>query len=253
MSDRYLWLLFVGLAGLSWGTYVPLIFYGGNELSSKPGGIGPRLLAILCVGIAYFVIGVLVPVVLFFTRQADWPEGVTNTGLVFSGLAGAAGALGAICVIFASKGAVDAARSTDEYKKKAGEVQSLRDDLKTHPERKEELQAQIDEEQGELTGLMARYRLFIAPLIFGLAPVINTLISMLWHPKRGEPFHFGLTVPDWKLWVGIVLVGLGSALVLYSKEESEVAPSKGHARSASPSSSTPAPAGHPGAVKESKG
>jgi hypothetical protein len=243
MSDRYLWLLFVGLAGLSWGTYVPLIFYGGNELSSKPGGIGPRLLAILCVGIAYFIIGVLVPVLMFVTKQADWPEGVTNTGLIFSSLAGAAGALGAICVIFASKGAVDAARGTAEYKAKAAEVKSLQEELKEHPERKDELQPKLADEQAELTGVMARYRLFIAPLIFGLAPVINTVISMLWHPKRGEPFHFALTVPDWKLWVGIVLVGLGSALVLYSKEESEVAP-KGH---------TKAPAVHPEPVKESRG
>ena len=35
MSDRYLWLLYVALAGLSWGTYVPIIFYGGSELGGK--------------------------------------------------------------------------------------------------------------------------------------------------------------------------------------------------------------------------
>ena len=45
------WLLWVGLAGVSWGTYVPLIFYGGNELGGKPGS---RFLAILCVGAACF-------------------------------------------------------------------------------------------------------------------------------------------------------------------------------------------------------
>ena len=37
MSDKYLWLCYVALAGLSWGTYVPIIFYGGNELGGKPG------------------------------------------------------------------------------------------------------------------------------------------------------------------------------------------------------------------------
>src|SRR5207248_2495046 len=37
MSDRYLWLVYVALAGLAWGTYVPIIFYGGNELSARPG------------------------------------------------------------------------------------------------------------------------------------------------------------------------------------------------------------------------
>src|SRR5207249_7255608 len=65
------------------------------------------------------------------------------------------------------------------------------------------------------------YKVYIAPLIFGLAPVINVLVSMVWHPKAGEPFHFGLEVPGWKLWLGIVLVGAGAALVLFSKEETE--------------------------------
>src|SRR5205814_7233924 len=60
---------------------------------------------------------------------------------------------------------------------------------------------------------------YIAPLIFGLAPVINVLVSMVWHPKAGEPFNFGLEIPGWKLWLGIVLVGAGAALVLFSKEE----------------------------------
>ena len=36
MPDRYLWLLYVGVAGLAWGTYIPVIFFGGNELSAKP-------------------------------------------------------------------------------------------------------------------------------------------------------------------------------------------------------------------------
>jgi drug/metabolite transporter (DMT)-like permease len=181
VSDRYLWLLYVALAGLAWGTYVPLIFYGGTELGGKPGS---RIMAILCVGVAYFVIAVLFPVYMFLSRQADWPETNTwTTGLVFSGLAGVAGAVGALCVIFATKSAVGAARAAE-----------LRPDT---------------------------YKVFIAPLIFGLAPVINTLVSVVWHPRAGEPFHFGFEPPGWKLWVGILLVGAGAALVLFSKEEAE--------------------------------
>src|SRR2546423_4451509 len=95
------WLLYVALAGLSWGTYVPLIFYGGNELGGKAGA---RLMAILCVGVAYFVIAVLFPLFMFFRGEA-WPE-MTATGLVFSGLAGGAGAGGAVCVLFARQHAV---------------------------------------------------------------------------------------------------------------------------------------------------
>src|SRR5262249_35836843 len=68
------------------------------------------------------------------------------------------------------------------------------------------------------------YKLYIAPLIFGLAPVINTLVSIVWHPKKGHALHFGFTPPHYTLWVGIVLVGLGAATVLYSKELAERQP-----------------------------
>ena len=112
MSEKYLWLVYVGLAGLSWGTYVPLIFYGGSELGGRPNA---RLMAILCVGLAYFLIGVVFPLALFLTGQYAWPEMKAN-GLLFSGLAGAAGALGAICVIFATQYAKAAAGGADTYR-----------------------------------------------------------------------------------------------------------------------------------------
>src|SRR6516162_8460018 len=99
------WWGYVILAGLAWGTYVPIIFYGGTELTTRPGTIGGRLAYILCDGAAYFVLGVVIPVLLMATRDGGNPEWKTN-GLIFSGLAGVAGAVGAICVIFASKAAV---------------------------------------------------------------------------------------------------------------------------------------------------
>ena len=178
---KYEWLFYVGLAGLAWGTYVPIIFYGGKELGGAPNA---RLMAVLCVGVAYFVIGVLLPLVAFLTGWQTWPT-VNTTGLVFSGLAGVAGAVGAICVIFATKAAMDAGRALPSPDVNA-------------------------------------YRVYIAPLIFGLAPVINVVVSMFWHPQTGEPFHFGITMPHPLLWVGIILVGAGAALVLYSKELVEV-------------------------------
>lgn len=182
--DRYRWLLFVALAGLSWGTYVPLIFTGGNELG---GTSGSRLLAIFCVGIAYFIIGVLFPAYYLLRLDAkDRPE-YTGTGLLFSALAGAAGALGAICVVFATQAAFATATEANLPDKGA-------------------------------------YKLYIAPLIFGLAPIINTLVSIVWHPKKGQPLHFGFAAPHPLLWVGIISVGLGAALVLYSKEVSEHKP-----------------------------
>ena len=67
----------------------------------------------------------------------------------------------------------------------------------------------------------ATYRVYIAPLIFGLAPLINVVVSSVWHPKPGAPFHFDVELPGWKLAAGIVLVGVGTFLVLFSKEEAE--------------------------------
>jgi hypothetical protein len=179
MSDRYVWLLYVALAGLSWGTYVPLIFYGGNELGGRANA---RFMAILCVGIAYFVIGVMFPLYMFLSKSAELPE-LKATGLIFSSLAGVAGAVGALCVIFATTSAVQSARGSG-----------------------------LDPNT---------YKIFIAPLIFGLAPVINTIVSTVWHPQPGHPFHFGFEMPGWKLWLGILMVGAGAALVLLSKEEAE--------------------------------
>src|SRR5437899_5793209 len=99
--QRNLWLVYVALAGLAWGTYVPLIFYGGGELGGKPSS---RLLAILCVGVAYFVLAIVVPgIILATTPSESQPKWDSSTGLIFSGLAGAAGAVGAICVIFATQ------------------------------------------------------------------------------------------------------------------------------------------------------
>ena len=198
------WWGYVILAGLSWGTYVPIIFYGGTELTTKPGTIGGRLASILCVGVAYFVLAVVIPVVLMATRGDEAKPEWKMNGLVFSGLAGVAGAIGAICVIFASKAAVDAAK-----------LEGL-----TGPD-------------------IARYRVYIAPLIFCLAPLINTVLSLVWHPKPGDPFHFGFEMPGWKLVVGIVLVAAGTFLVLKSKEDMEAAKG-GPKPSATQPTSTPA-------------
>jgi hypothetical protein len=188
---KYEWLVWVGLAGLAWGTYVPIIFYGGNELTAKPGTSGGRFMSILCVGGAYFVIGVLLPLLMFSTGWlgAKWGDvNMGSSGLTFASLAGVAGAVGAICVIFATAAAFGAARG-------AGLPRDT-------------------------------YKVFIAPLIFGLAPVINVLVSMVWHPKPGEPWQFGLKSVHPVLWVGIILVGIGAALVLYSKELTEAGEKK---------------------------
>jgi hypothetical protein len=203
------WWGYVIGAGLAWGTYVPLVFFGGTELTTKPGTVGGRLASILCVGIAYFLLAVIVPIVLMAIRddaKPDWKP----TGLVFSSLAGVAGAIGAICVIFASKAAVEAA--------KAGGAVTPHD--------------------------IAKYRIYIAPLIFALAPLINTILSLIWHPKPGDPWVFHFDVPGWKLPLGILLVAAGTFLILFSKEETETSGPQKPAQSISPGGpSTPLPSG----------
>lgn len=214
------WWVYVIIAGLAWGTYVPIIFYGGTELTTKPGTIGGRLASILCVGIAYFVMAVVIPVVLMGLRDDAKPDWTKSNGLVFSALAGIAGAVGAICVIFASKAAVDEAKGEFEARE-AALVKQIEEEQK--PEAKAALESELKEFRAGRASYMATYRVFIAPLIFALAPAINTLLSLVWHPKPGDPWHFGFEVPGWKLPVGILLVAIGTFLVLKSKEDMEAA------------------------------
>jgi len=172
-----MWLFYSVLAGLCWGTYVPFVQQGIQGLK------GNSLGSFLCVGVAYFLIAVLFPIAMFYTgeKAPDW----NGYGITFATLAGIAGALGALCVIYANKCA-----------------------------RALEATEHVD------------YRLYIGPIIFAMAPLLNTIVSLLWHPSPAKgAFEFGIhDLPGWKFFLGIVLTGTGTFLVLYSKEESEKKP-----------------------------
>jgi hypothetical protein len=175
-----MWLVYSLLAGLCWGTYVPFVQQGIGGLK------GNSLGSFLCVGVAYFLIAVLFPLAMFYTgeRAPDW--GIY--GVSFATLAGVAGALGALCVIYAQRSARETA-----------------------------LAAGVD---------FRSYTLYIGPVIFATAPLLNTIVSLVWHasPTTG-PFHFGIEhLPDWKFFVGVVLTATGTFLILYSKEEAEKKP-----------------------------
>jgi len=86
------WLLFVLGAVLSWGMYGPMLHKGQIAL-------GNPLRALLCVGVAYFLIGVLVPV-LMLAAQGQL-GGFNLAGSITATVAGALGALGAVCIILA--------------------------------------------------------------------------------------------------------------------------------------------------------
>lgn len=215
------WWGYVILAGLSWGTYVPIIFFGGSELSAKP-GIGGRLMAIICVGVAYLLLAVVIPVIVFLVNRPAWDDvNASNTGgYVFAGLAGVMGAVGAICVVFASSEALGLGRS--QFNEQVAALTKERDEAADPPTKQakaDELKAlQDDKESRE-----GRYRILIAPLIFSIAPIVNTLLASFWHPKKGAwNAEFGWKDPGLLFWLGILLVAAGTGLVLYAKESAEV-------------------------------
>jgi hypothetical protein len=88
------WVIFVAGAVLAWGGYGALLFEGQVRL-------GNPLKALLCVGFAYFLIGVLVPLA-GLTSQGEL-SGFSTAGLATATIAGALGAIGAACIIWAFK------------------------------------------------------------------------------------------------------------------------------------------------------
>ena len=142
------WIVFVTGAVLSWGAYGALLHQGQVQL-------GNPLKALLCVGVAYFLIGVLIPVA---ALSAQGGLSAFNTGgLIKATIAGALGAAGAACIIWAFK-------------------------------------------SGGLP-------VYVMPLVFGGAPIVNVLLTMALHPPKAAINPM--------LYVGFLLASIGAAMVLY--------------------------------------
>jgi len=88
------WIVCAIGAALSWGFYGPMLHQGQTKLGSP-------FRALLCVGIAYFVIGVLVPVAALASQGELSARGWNTGGAVGATAAGALGALGAVFIIYA--------------------------------------------------------------------------------------------------------------------------------------------------------
>jgi hypothetical protein len=148
-----MWVLFVVGAVVSWGVYGSMLHQGQTQL-------GNPLKALLCVGAAYFLVGVVIPIGAL-SAQGQL-SGFSATGLLTATVAGALGALGAVCII---------------YSFRSGGVP-----------------------------------LYVMPLVFGGAPVVNVMYSMAVHPPKTAPG------PLW--FVGILLASVGAGMVLYFRPQS---------------------------------
>ena len=141
------WLVFVIGAVLSWGVY-GVVLHRGQVLLGNP------LRALLCVGLAYMAIGVIVPVAAL--QSQGELRGFSSPGVLLATLAGAFGAIGAVCIIWAFR-------------------------------------------SGGLP-------VYVMPLVFGGAPLVNVLVSTILHPPRSAPNPL--------LYVGCVLLAAGAGMVL---------------------------------------
>ena len=142
------WVIFVAGAVLSWGAYGALLHMGQSQL-------GNPLKALLCVGVAYFLIGVIIPV-LGLSAQGNL-SGFNTTGLITATVAGALGAAGAGCIIYSFR----------------------------------------------FGGLPV----YVMPLVFGGAPIVNVAVSMMIHPPKAAINPM--------LYLGFALASLGAGMVLY--------------------------------------
>jgi len=139
----------VALTFLCWGNYGPLMHEGQNGMG------GSLLRPFICVGMAYFIVAVLIPILVLRTKgeSGHWTIG----GFVWSIIAGSAGAVGALGIVMAFS-------------------------YKGNP-------------------------LYVMPLVFGCAPVVNTLVTM----SMTKTFRDVSPV----FIAGILIVAIGAAGVLY--------------------------------------
>jgi hypothetical protein len=136
-----------------WGAYGPVLHRGQAAMDHS------RLRPLICVGLAYFLIAVLVPFALLlsglYTEYSEF-SWQTSTGVVWSLMAGAAGAIGALGIILAFN--------------------------------------------------FGGKPVFVMPLIFGGAPVVNVLFDAYRHNLLGELHSVFIA--------GLILVVAGAAMVL---------------------------------------
>ncbi len=95
-QPTYTWLAFAFLTVVTWGVYGIFLHNGQTNMGDPANG---RYKAFLLVGVAYFLVAVLAPLVALKINGATWE--FPATGLWWSLLAGTVGAVGAFGVLLA--------------------------------------------------------------------------------------------------------------------------------------------------------
>jgi hypothetical protein len=98
MRNKLLLAASIALTILCWGTYGPILRMGQVGMSTVVGEVA-RLRPFVCVGLAYCLIGVVVPAIWLHLKgeKGDW----TITGIIWSLAGGALGAIGALGIVLA--------------------------------------------------------------------------------------------------------------------------------------------------------
>jgi hypothetical protein len=94
-TDTMMVTISVAIVALCWGSYGPLLHKGQAAMH------GSRLRPFICVGLAYFLVAVVVPLVVLGLKSTPEPGGWNFGGTAWSLGAGAAGAFGALGIIMA--------------------------------------------------------------------------------------------------------------------------------------------------------
>ena len=153
------WLIFALLTVISWGLYGILLHTGRSAMPAGAELGNASLKAFLWVGVAYFVVAIVGPVIVLKSRGTDWS--FTNSGITWSFVAGTAGAIGAFTLVLAlGAAAAPIAKGGGGFGPSAASA--------------------------------------VMPIVFGGAPVVNAIVAMLLHPPEGGfktlplPFILGI-------------------------------------------------------------
>lgn len=163
------WLVFAYLTVLSWGVYGVLLHIGRSGMPAGAELPHAGLKAFLFVGIAYFVVAVVGPLLVLKARGSNFS--FASAGMTWSFIAGVAGALGAFTLVLAlGAAATPIAKGGGGFGPAAASA--------------------------------------VMPIVFGGAPIVNAIVSMMMHPPEG-----GFKAIPVKFILGIVLAASGAVLV----------------------------------------